>query len=352
MSLSELSRLTAVLLTFALVYLGGWLFETLGTPLPYLLGSLSVAAALGMWKSCSKLPLPGLRIGQICIGLTLGLYFTAEVLNTTISLLPWIFFAAISASAFSLLGAIFLQKFVGLDSATSFFSAAIGGASDMANQAATAGARGDIVAIAHTIRMSLVVSTAPFLAVYFFSSGQTTKSLLPSVNTLEPIVIALLFISAAIIAPLAKKANVPNPWVLGSLFVGGFCASTVVEGIPNTWVINTGQVLLGWNLGQRFSPTLFREAPRIVIGVVLMTLLYAVGGLGIATTLHFGAELSWGSSFIATTPGGIAEMAITAKVLGLDPPTVTAFHAVRLIVMVAGATTIIAFGKRLGWLNA
>ncbi|UOD50786.1 AbrB family transcriptional regulator [Orrella daihaiensis] len=345
-------RFVSVLGTFAVVYFGGWLFEVLGTPLPYLLGSLAVSAILSLRNACSKLPTPGLRFGQISIGLTLGLYFTAEVLNTTVSLLPWIFFAAILSSLFSLCGAVFLQRFVGIDAATSFFSAAIGGASDMANQAATAGARADIVAIAHTVRVSLVVGSVPFLASYLFSSGNHTKIFASTPNTLEPLIIATLFIVAAIIAPLARQIRIPNPWVLGSLFVGGVCASTFVEGIPNTWVINTGQVLLGWNLGQRFSPTLFREAPRIVIGVVLMTLIYAVGGLGIATALHFGAGLSWGSSFIATTPGGIAEMAITAKVLGLDPPTVTAFHAVRLIVMVAGATSMIALGKRLGWLRA
>ena len=338
-------------LTFAFAFAGGWVFQKLGTPLPYLLGALTATALLSMTNACARLPTPGLRFGQLCIGLTLGLYFTTEVLRTTVSLLPWIFFAAISTSLFSLLGAVFLQRFVQLDAATSFFSAAIGGANDMANQAASAGARGDLVAIAHTVRMSMVVSTAPFLAMYFFSSGSVNAVVVPSSNTLEPFFTVMLFVIAAFSAPLIKKLNIPNPWVLGSLFIGGVCASMVTEGIPNVWIINTGQVLLGWNLGQRFAPKLFREAPRIVVGAVLLTVLYAIGGLVIATVIHFGAGLNWGSSFIATTPGGIAEMAITAKVLGLDPPTVTAFHAVRLIVMVAGATGVIALGKRLGWLK-
>ncbi|MFZ9758997.1 MAG: AbrB family transcriptional regulator, partial [Burkholderiaceae bacterium] len=51
------------------------------------------------------------------------------------------------------------------------FAAVIGGASDMAHQAAQAGGRGDLVALAHTIRVSLVVGITPFLALWFSNSG-------------------------------------------------------------------------------------------------------------------------------------------------------------------------------------
>lgn len=37
---------------------------------------------------------------------------------------------------------------------------------------------------------------------------------------------------------------------------------------------------------------------------------------------------------LATSPGGIAEMALTARVLHLGVPIVTAFHAARMLVVV------------------
>ncbi|MNU10280.1 putative ammonia monooxygenase [compost metagenome] len=37
---------------------------------------------------------------------------------------------------------------------------------------------------------------------------------------------------------------------------------------------------------------------------------------------------------LGTTPGGIAEMAITAKVLQLGVPVVTAFHVTRMVFVV------------------
>ena len=40
--------------------------------------------------------------------------------------------------------------------------------------------------------------------------------------------------------------------------------------------------------------------------------------------------LHWATLLLGTSPGGIAEMAITAKVLQLGVPVVTAFHVTRL----------------------
>ena len=104
-------------ISFGAGFLGGLGFDALGIPLPYLLGSLCACALL------------------------------------------------------SLVGAVFVQHRTGLDANTSFFAAVIGGASDMAHQAAQAGGRGDLVALAHTIRVSLVVGITPFLALWFSNSG-------------------------------------------------------------------------------------------------------------------------------------------------------------------------------------
>ena len=82
-----------------------------------------------------------------------------------------------------------------------------------------------------------------------------------------------------------------------------------------------------------------------------MTVGFGVLGLGIATFVHYGTGVPWVSSMIATAPGGVAEMAITAKVLHLDPPTVTAFHAMRLVFMVVGAGLMLKLCQRWGWLK-
>jgi uncharacterized membrane protein AbrB (regulator of aidB expression) len=49
---------------------------------------------------------------------------------------------------------------------------------------------------------------------------------------------------------------------------------------------------------------------------------------------------------IATTPGGIGEMALTAKALQLGVPIVTAFHAIRMAAVVLTAGIIYAAWAR------
>jgi membrane AbrB-like protein len=65
----------------------------------------------------------------------------------------------------------------------------------------------------------------------------------------------------------------------------------------------------------------------VAVGTVAMVLLCAGFGwlLSRATGLHPATLV------LATSPGGIAEMAITAKVLQLGVPVVTAFQVCRLV---------------------
>jgi uncharacterized membrane protein AbrB (regulator of aidB expression) len=51
---------------------------------------------------------------------------------------------------------------------------------------------------------------------------------------------------------------------------------------------------------------------------------------GYAWVLAQATQLHWATVLLGTSPGGIAEMAITAKVLQLGVPLVTAFHVTRL----------------------
>jgi uncharacterized membrane protein AbrB (regulator of aidB expression) len=57
------------------------------------------------------------------------------------------------------------------------------------------------------------------------------------------------------------------------------------------------------------------------------------------------------TAIVATSPGGIAEMAITAKVLGLGAPVVTAFHLVRLISVILLIRPLSQLLLRAGWIQ-
>jgi membrane AbrB-like protein len=90
---------------------------------------------------------------------------------------------------------------------------------------------------------------------------------------------------------------------------------------------------LGCALGARFERDFLRGAPRFV-GAVAATVLGAI-----VLSAAFGwisAEISAlhpATLVLGTAPGGIAEMCVTAKVLQLGVPLVTAFHVTRVVVL-------------------
>jgi membrane AbrB-like protein len=103
-----------------------------------------------------------------------------------------------------------------------------------------------------------------------------------------------------------------------------------LSAIPQS-LSNAAQLVIGVSLGVRFTPAFVHTAPRWLASVAFATLvmmgLCAVFGWVLAqlTGLHPVTLL------LGTAPGGIAEMAITAKVLQLGVPVVTAFQVCRLV---------------------
>jgi uncharacterized membrane protein AbrB (regulator of aidB expression) len=62
------------------------------------------------------------------------------------------------------------------------------------------------------------------------------------------------------------------------------------------------------------------------------------------------SELHPATLVLGTAPGGIAEMCITAKVLQLGVPLVTAFHVARVVVILL--TTVPLYARIEQWWNA
>jgi uncharacterized membrane protein AbrB (regulator of aidB expression) len=64
--------------------------------------------------------------------------------------------------------------------------------------------------------------------------------------------------------------------------------------------------------------------------------------VGFAGLLALAIDLPMATLVLSTAPGGIAEMAITAKVLQLGVPVVTAFHVCRLVAVLLLAQGVFA----------
>jgi len=96
-------------------------------------------------------------------------------------------------------------------------------------------------------------------------------------------------------------------------------------------LVNAAQLVIGISLGVRFKREFLHTAPRWLGSVAVGTVGLMAICAGFAWLLHLAVDLPWVTLLLGTSPGGITEMAITAKVLQLGVPVVTAFQVCRLI---------------------
>ena len=324
--------LRRILPALLLATLAGGVAEQLRIPLPWMIGPLFSIAILRMAGARLEGPPGGRQLGQWAIGTALGLYFTPAVLGQLSRNGLAIALMAASAVGIGLLGAVLLRRWADVSAVTAFFAALPGGASEMVVLAERQGGAVDRVAAAHALRVMLVVTIVPFVLVHWSQGGdETFRPLSTAVDWLHlPI---LLGCSLAGVV-LFRALRIANAWVLGPLAcIGSLTAGGMaLSGLPHE-LVNGGQLLLGAALGSRFSPSFFRAAPRFLGVSALVTLLtLLLSGLFVWLLACFVA-IPLPSLALAASPGGMAEMSVTAKVMHLSVPLVTATHVLRVVLL-------------------
>jgi len=317
--------------------MGALLAVWLDIPLPWLLGPLFTVASLRLGSAPIAAYLPLRNVGQWIIGVSLGLYFSPQIVDLIVQHWPLLIVGMVVSFLLALIGTWLLIVIGKADLKTAWFSSAIGGASEMSVLAEKYGARVDLVASAHSLRVLAVVTVIPFGFDWSGLSGSdiSTLSGLP-INYWHILIVGVCATLAGI---LFKKLNIASAWVLGPLCVTALLTVNefTVTSIPG-WVVNAGQLFLGWSLGDRYRPAFFKAAPRFLLAVcifaVLGIVLVAVIGIVAARFTTLALPTLW----LGMAPGGLAEMAITAKVLMLGVPMVTAFQVSRMafVVIVTG----------------
>lgn len=311
----------------------------LHTPLPWMLGPLVATSVLSMAGAPTESWGPLRNGGQWAIGAALGLYFTPEV-SALVGSLWW---AIILGIAWALLlgwgfGAwlyrLHAPRMHGVPASmlrsTSYFAGAIGAASEMTLLSERENARTDLVAASHSLRLLIVTITIPFALQW--SGLQGLDILIPTVRDVSWPGLALLALLTGAGALVMDRLGRANPWFMGAMLVSMAVtmAGLHLSAVPQA-LVNAAQLVIGVSLGVRFRAEFLHTAPRWLASVAVGTF----GLMGIcaafAAVLAWATGLPWVTLLLGTSPGGITEMAITAKVLQLGVPVVTAFQVCRLI---------------------
>jgi uncharacterized protein len=332
--LAALSRARpfAVLVTYALGAAGGLAALLVHLPLPWLLGPLFAVGGASL-AGAPRPVLPASRqAGQAAIGAALGLYFTPAVLLAVAAAFPWMLATCLATVLAALLGARLLSRHAGVSRATAFYACVPGGAAEMAVLGERDGGDPSVIAVSQGLRVAAVVTVIPLSVALAGARGADAWAPVALPVAAAGLLRLSAFSAAAGFA--GQLARVPNAWLLGPLAAsaaitaGGLGASAVPRGL-----VDVAQVLMGCALGSRFARESFRGAGALVRAIVLAI---AQGVVLLAAFALLLAALSGHSPWtlvLATAPGGIAEMCLTARNLQLGVPLVTAFHVLRLVVL-------------------
>jgi uncharacterized protein len=339
-------RLGLPVATLALGGLAGAGANLAGLPLAWMLGPLLVIGTASGAGLRLAFPAWGRWLGQILIGGAIGLYFTAPVAALVAELLPLMVLSAVLLILASAAVALLIERIGHVDRATAYFASVPGGVAEMAILAQSSGGLVAPVALAQSLRILLVVAVVPIAV--SLSGAQGESVFRPLDLPFGPMRLALLLLLAALAGYGLFRLRLPNAFMLGAMAVGVITAvfELPLSSIPSP-VVGFGQVLLGTTLGLGFRRDqirmLWRFVPLALAGTVLLLLI----ATGLAFLIGALTDIDIATMVLSLAPGGITEMGITAKILGLGVPLVSAFHVVRIMLVVTTTPLLFRLFRRL-----
>lgn len=338
------------MLTLALASGGATLFWYLHLPLPWLLGSMfftSVAAIVRL-----PVAIPGFSRPPMTavIGTILGTSFRPDLFDHVLTwgtpLIGLFVFLFLAGSA----SYLYFRKLAGFDHPTAYFAGMPGGLIEMVALGTERGGDERLMALVHSARIFLVVMSLPFLlqSITGMEIGRGVANWVPldSLGLLQ----ATWFLGTLLCGVgLGTLARFPARYLLGPLTVSAIVHYFTVTdfSVPSVFLC-IAQVVIGSAVGARFASA----DPKTIVRVLALSFGSTAQLLIITVVSAFVVSQFSSQSFealvLAYSPGGLAEMSLMALALHVEVPLVVLHHIVRVLFVVAGATTVFRFFQKAG----
>ncbi|MEE8222757.1 MAG: AbrB family transcriptional regulator, partial [Alphaproteobacteria bacterium] len=246
------------------------------------------------------------------------------------------------------IGALVLSRVSGVDGKSSFFASIPGGAMAMAVLADRYGASVPPVAVAHSLRVSIVVIVVPFALTYggIPLEAAAYRPQLP----LAALILVPWIAFGFLLGEISERLGLQNGYLLTPIFFGAALTFGGVElsAVPD-WMTDFAQLMFGLVLGARFQRDFFVRYRLFIPFALLNALFILIVSALVALVLSWTFGLPIATMLIATAPGGLAEMTILAQALQVGVPLVVAFHIFRVLVVNMATPYIYTLGL---WLRA
>ena len=329
------TRLPGILRALAVGIPAGYLFDLLHTPIPWMIGPMIAVASLNLLGVKMHSPPLARQLGQVILGSAVSLYFTPPVVAALAANFPAIIAATIAVFVVGGIGALTLSRASGVDGKSTFFASIPGGAMAMAVLADRYGAQMAPVAVAHSLRVSLVVIIIPFALTY---GGFPLVAAAYRPNLPLDFAILLPWLAVGwILGEISERLRFHNGCLLVPIFLGAALTMSGIQlsAVPS-WGTDLAQLMFGLVLGARYERAFFARYKLFIPFALLNSCFILVASVIAGVLLAWLFDLPLATMIIATAPGGLAEMTITAQALHISVPLVVAFHLFRVVVVNVG----------------
>jgi uncharacterized protein len=325
-----------LLKTLVLAIMGGALFCLLHVPLPWTLGPIAAVSLFSYFLRRRIYWSVKIRnTALILLGYEMGRPFTLETGQAILAQFPMMLLATMITVMAGVLTGWIMYKKTGIGLTSCLLGCVPGGLSQMVILADEMdGTDATAVTIMQTMRMLSVVFVVPFLAMYCLpvpddGNGVTAAAASADISTI------LTFAVVAVVGAIAGKwLHLPTATLLGPILSTGayvlLSGGTMAPLVPIIY-INMAQVCVGAYIGSSINLRKLRQYHGM--GLCLFGgVLFVLGiSLGMGFFVAEFTKASFATAFLSTAPGGLAEMGITALVVGADISTMTAYQLVRLL---------------------
>ncbi|HEU0223262.1 MAG TPA: AbrB family transcriptional regulator [Paracoccaceae bacterium] len=340
----------ALVATLVLGSAGGAMAAFIGTPLPWLFGSVLAVGAVsiaGLKVRRAPLCFPPEVRGMFVpvIGVSIGGAFTPEMLSEAAVWGPSLLALFLYVPMVHVAGYAWCRHVGGLAPATAWFGAMPGGFVEAIVMGEAFGAQIAVLAAMQFLRLIMCILLIPlgFSLIEGVAVGSAAGVSLPGAGQPLSAADALVLVACGVSGYFAGRwMRLPAGVIAGPLLVSGVAhLAGLVDGHPPAWAVQVTQLVIGVSLGVRFAGVPRRDLVR----ALRLSATLVAGTLALAALMGFALGHLVGESveavILAFAPGGLVEMSLVALSLGVSAIYVTVHHVLRILLAVT-------FG-RLAW---
>jgi len=332
----------ALIATMLIGLAGALLARWVGTPLPWLFGSvlavgMAAFAGLKVGTAPVQFPIEARFFFVPIIGVAIGATMTPQVLQE----IPrwWPSFAALFlfVPIAHLLGFVVFQRIGKLDPTTAWFSSMPGGLIEAIAMGEENGADVRMLNLLQFLRLIVCILVVPtaFMLLEGGAVGSASGAQIEAAGTLGIVDGLVLVAAGALGLLLGRKVGLPAALITGPILLSGAAhLAGLTDASPPGWMVSMTQLVVGLTLGIRFAGLSKHE---IGLGLKLTAMTVSIA---LTLAVIFGVILSnivgerIEAVVLAFAPGGVVEMSLIAISLEISVIYVAIHHVARILLAV------------------